>query len=248
MPNPLAFRKIFAVIAPSVNTTVQPEFDAMRPAGVTNQMGRISTPNVKIQTDADFIKHVEGMRAGISQAADQVMTTRADYMIMALSLECFWEGVAGNESLLKAMRERTGVGVTLGSTGILAALERYGGIKKISLITPHKPLGDERVRQFFIECGYEVVNLKSFNIQVPSEIADVTPLQLREAIMEVDGSDVDAIIQVGTNLVMAETAALAEAWLGKPVLAINTATYWHALRENGINDKVFGFGRLLTDF
>jgi hypothetical protein len=37
-------------------------------------------------------------------------------------------------------------------------------------------------------------------------------------------------------------------WLGKPVIAINTATYWHALRQNGITDKMQGFGRLLEEF
>ena len=41
-------------------------------------------------------------------------------------------------------------------------------------------------------------------------------------------------MQVGTNLAMAELAATAEFWLGKPVIAINTATYWYALRDYGI--------------
>jgi maleate isomerase len=40
----------------------------------------------------------------------------------------------------------------------------------------------------------------------------------------------------------------AELWLGKPVIAINTATYWHALRRNGVADKIQGLGRLLEDF
>ena len=48
---------------------------------------------------------------------------------------------------------------------------------------------------------------------------------------------VDAIVQVGTNLAMAEVAAMAEFWLDKPVLAINTATYWYALRDYGIKDR-----------
>ena len=65
---------------------------------------------------------------------------------------------------------------------------------------------------------------------------------------DLDGDDVDAIVQVGTNLCMARLAGEAERWLGKPVIAINTATYWHALRANGINDKVQGFGRLLSEF
>lgn len=65
---------------------------------------------------------------------------------------------------------------------------------------------------------------------------------------ELDGPEVDAIIQVGTNLSMVRLAAEAEDWLGKPVIAINTATYWHALRANGIADRMSGFGRLLSDF
>ena len=47
---------------------------------------------------------------------------------------------------------------------------------------------------------------------------------------------------------MVRPAAAAELWLGKPVIAINTATYWHALRQSGIDDKVQGFGRLLEEF
>ena len=47
---------------------------------------------------------------------------------------------------------------------------------------------------------------------------------------------------------MAEVAAMAEFWLDKPVIAINTATYWYALRQNGIEDKVYGFGKLLSEY
>jgi len=47
---------------------------------------------------------------------------------------------------------------------------------------------------------------------------------------------------------MVKLAAEAEQWLGKPVIAINTATYWHALRANGITDKIYGLGRLLEEF
>jgi maleate isomerase len=67
----------------------------------------------------------------------------------------------------------------------------------------------------------------------------------REAIRQLDGDDVDAIVQVGTNLSMIRLAAAAELFLGKPVIAINTATYWHALRAVGIPDRKAGFGSLM---
>ena len=41
---------------------------------------------------------------------------------------------------------------------------------------------------------------------------------------------------------MVKLADEAERWLGKPVLAINAAMLWHALRARGIHDRVSGFG------
>jgi len=64
---------------------------------------------------------------------------------------------------------------------------------------------------------------------------------------EVNDAQVEAIVQCGTNLAFARVAGLAEFWLEKPVIAINTATWWWALRSNGIDDKVSGYGRLLED-
>ena len=88
-------------------------------------------------------------------------------------------------------------------------------------------------------------------LQCPSwiAIAGVPTETCRATLRALDGDDVDAIIQVGTNLSMVRLAAAAELWLGKPVIAIkNTATYWHALRANGITDRIPGFGRLLEEF
>ena len=41
MVDALGFRGKFAVIAPSTNTSVQPDFDDMRAPGITNHFSRI---------------------------------------------------------------------------------------------------------------------------------------------------------------------------------------------------------------
>ena len=56
-----------------------------------------------------------------------------------------------------------------------------------------------------------------------------------------------AIVAFGANLPFAKLADETERWLDKPVLAINTCIYWWSLRQNGINDKIEGFGSLLQD-
>ena len=120
------------------------------------------------------------------------------------------------------------------------------GAKRIAVLTPHQPRGDEQVRRYFEEAGYTIPRLIGLKCPSPVHIAHVTRPQVTEALRALDGDDVDALVQVGTNLAAIDACAEAERWLGKPVLAINAATYWHALRADGITDRMDGFGSLLA--
>jgi maleate isomerase len=246
MTDSLGFRRKFAVIAPSTNTSVQPEFDAMRPRGVTNHFGRIHIPNDPVRNDDDFNILIGNIRKETMQTIDQVMTCEPDYLVMGMSSETFWDGLEGSQRLMERVEARAGVKVAMGSDASQAALKRYGA-KRLGIITPYMPVGDAQVRRFFTDCGFEIVRLKGLRGSSPVTYAHVSEQELRAAILEVDGPDVDAVIQVGTNLAMARLAGIAEFWLGKPVLAINTCIYWWALRQNGIDDKIEGFGSLLLE-
>jgi maleate isomerase len=247
MVDSLGWRMKFGVIAPSTNTVVQPEFDAMRPRGVTNHFWRIHIPNDPLRNDGDFTKLIETVRGELMAAVDRVMTCEPDHLIMGMSSETFWDGLEGSERLRERVEARAGVKVTMGSDASRQALRQYGDVKRIGVVTPYMPVADAQVRHFFADCGFDVIRLKGLRCAGPVLIAHVTEHELREAICEVDGPEVEAIVQVGTNLAMARLAAIAEFWLDKPVLAINTATYWWALRRNGIADKIDGYGSLLLD-
>lgn len=246
MPDKLGFRKIVGVVIPSVNTAAQPEFESMRPRGVTNQTARIMTPLVPLADEASFLRHVENMQAGLDAAIEAIVTCQPDHLIMGLSLETFWGGLEASEKLLRSLERQVGIGVSMGSNAILEGLRRLGAGRRIALLTPHPPLGNEKVRTFFTEAGYTVVRLHAIPFKNGLEYARVTDAQLRDALGALDGPDVDAIVQVGTNLPMSAFAAQAEIWLRKPVLAINAVIYWHALRSSGIADQVDGFGTLLS--
>src|SRR5690606_16193074 len=159
--------------------------------------------------------------------------------------ETFWDGKERADTLKAQVEERAGMNVAMGSDACQEALKTFGDIKRIAVITPYMPIGDEQVRKFFTDCGYEVVTVKGLKCKSPMLIADERQQTRRDAIIEVNDPAVEAIVQAGTNLAMARVAAIAEFWLDKPVIAINTATYWHALRMNGIEDKIQGFGSLL---
>ena len=142
------------------------------------------------------------------------------------------------------LKSASGVGVSIGSHSCTAALKTYGNIKRIAILSPYYPVANEQVRRYFTDSGFEVVRDVYLQCKSWTAIAEVTTDVLREQLILLDGNghDVDAIVQVGTNLSMVRLAAAAELWLGKPVIAINTATYWHALRQNKIMDKIAGLG------
>lgn len=246
MVDSLGYRAKFGVIAPSTNTSVQPEFDAMRPVGVTNHFSRIVIPDNKVTSDDDFNRLMDDIRATMMDSVDAVMTCSPDYLVMGMSAETFWDGLDGSAKLQAAVEARAGIKVAMGSDACQAALRQYGDIKRIAVITPYMPVGDRQVDKFFTDCGFQVQAIKGLKCASPMLIAHTSEQTLRDCIIELNDPSVEAIVQVGTNLAMARLAGIAEFWIDKPVIAINTATYWYALRQNGITDKVQGFGSLLA--
>ena len=104
------------------------------------------------------------------------------------------------------------------------------------------------VRAYFLEADFGVVRLKGLKCASPRVIAQVPLQDIRNALRELDGDDVDALVTLGTALPAAGVAAEAERWLSKPVLAVNVVSFWHALRQCGIEDRLHGHGRILEEF
>jgi len=243
----LGYRSKFAVLVPSTNTTVQAEFDDMRVRGVTNHLTRIAIPNIPLHNDDDFNRLITLIEEAQEDAINRVMSCEPDYFVMGISAETFWNGLDASIRLKKQVMDMTGLGVAMGSEACQEALQKFNA-KKLAIITPYQPVGDRNVVRFFNECGFEVPRIKGLKCESPVKIAHVQPETLINEIKAIDGDDIDAIVQVGTNLSMARVASVAEEFLGKPVIAINSAIYWHALRQNGIHDQFDGFGQLFSKY
>ncbi|MCB2002637.1 MAG: hypothetical protein KDH93_24870 [Rhodoferax sp.] len=241
----LGFRMKFGLLGPSTNTIVQPDMDDMRPVGVTNHYSRIEVPNMDVKSDADFLRLVDIILENTLTAADLLKSCEMQYLVMGMSATTFWNGRRGAEAYRNLLRERVGVDVSCGSFATEAALHAVGA-RRIAFLSPYFPSANAQVRRFYEDCGFTVVRDMCMRRPTPVLIAHTQDSECRQAILQIDGDDVDAVVQVGTNLSMVRLAAAAELFLGKPVIAINTATYWHALRAVGIADRLAGFGSLLS--
>lgn len=247
MADRLGYRLKLGIVIPSTNTIVQPETDAMRPPGVTNHIGRIHIPDLPLTNDTEFEQMVDAIGPDLHGAVDRVMTCKPAHLIMAMSIPTFWGGVAGAARLRERLEARAGVAVSLGSSACAEALRKFPQVRTIGILTPYQPIGDAHVARFFEESGWCVSEVHS--LKRPSEvlIGHATESDLRDGLKVLAAKGVDAIVQAGTDLAMADLAGEAERWLGIPVIAINVATYWSALRANAVHDRVQGFGSLLAE-
>ncbi|QFU76478.1 Asp/Glu racemase [Halioglobus maricola] len=253
----IAKRAQIGVIIPSTNTGVEYDLQKFGLDGVTWHPSRFwielrnwadEVDSTGESADTVFERFLEIMRGEIPQSLRYVMSAKVNHIMLGMSAETFWGGVEGSIQFEQGIREHIGdLGLTTGAEATKQAIDVFGA-KTVSVITPYPPVGDVNVRQYYEELGYEVKAVKGLNRPSATAIAE-TPIQdVIDAVKEVDGDDVDIIIQAGTNLSTVDLFPTLEHYLEKPLVPINVATVWHALRACGVNDKITGKGRLLEEF
>ena len=147
MTDSLGHRAKFGILAPSTNTSVQPEFEAMKPCGVTHHHSRLIIPDVKVTDDASFMVMMDRIRGALFPALEAVLTCHPDFVVLGMSAETFWDGLDGSKQLQRRLDKVAKCGVVMGSDACQAALRRYGrSIKRLGVITPYMPIGDRQVR------------------------------------------------------------------------------------------------------
>jgi maleate isomerase len=247
----LAWRMAFGVTTPSPNTVVQPEYDDLRPPGVTNHLGRMVIPEMTIASNEDFDRLVEAIDAALEPAVASVMDARPNAFVLGISALAIWGGtVEWGEHLKARIRKVAGfeIPVALASDAIVAALRAHGVKRRIAVMEPYYPTIEPRMQGVLGAYGYEIVRFNHMRGDNPASYSVLSAQKMIQAIRSIDGPDVEAIVQFGANLPFARLADEAERWLDKPVISVNVATYWHALRTNGITDKAYGFTQLMSRF
>jgi len=237
------------VIIPSTNIGVEYDCQRIIPPGVTWHFGRFFVGQPDLSSDDLFLAFIDAIRKTIPDAIRDIMTCEPSYIMMGMSAETFWGGLDGNREFEQRLRAQIGprMGLTSGAAALKAALDAFGA-KRVAALTPYQPVGDAQVRRFLEESGYAVANVIGLRCDTATSIAHTPPREVIEAVLALDGDDVDAIVQAGTNLSTLDVFPALEKQLGKPVIPINVATIWHALRACGVDDRFFGRGWLLERF
>lgn len=240
MTDAFGFRAVFSILLPATNAVVEPDMAALRPPGVTNQTYRFPFPGLP--------DTVEGLTDLMRPTLDLALACEPDRVVVGYTPEYMPDGVTAASRLRSFVEEKVGLPVTVASDAVSEALKALG-VKRIGLVTPFLPEANRNVMSYFSALGFSVVSEAGFSSAHKGRVytARISEADVRDAFARVDTPEVEALVQVGTALVCAGFVDGLEAHHGKPVIAVNSATYWLALRQHGITDRLDGHGILLKN-
>ena len=238
--SPYGYRAKIGIITPGVNTALEPELYQMAPKGVSFHATKL------LLTGKATAESYSTMWTDTERAARELET--ADCDIIA------WACTSGSvltppKAIEDAITKVAGCPSFCTITAVLAALKAMN-VRRIALGTPYVSFINETEIEFLEREGFEVVSMYGLELGVTQEerrgIGRVPPQSLHRFCRHIDNQKADVLFISCANMAGVGELEAIEAERGKPVITSNLATFWHALRQVGINDRIEGFRSLLS--
>ena len=236
----MAIRKRIGLIVPSTNTTVEPDFRMAAPRDVTFHSHRMWMDE---DTTTDI---VDRMNADVEQAARYLATASVDLIVYACTGGSFYKGRGYDRELLASIEAAAGVPAEATAPAAADALAQLG-VRTISVTSPYGDWRDERLKEYYTECGFDVLNVDGEPVASAagnSGICDQPPESVLEFSAGACRPEAEALFCSCTAWRSMEVAAELEQRLSRPVVTSNQATVWAAFKRLDIEPRP-GFGSLM---
>jgi maleate isomerase len=241
----LATRAKIAVIVPATNTIVQPEMESMRPHGVTNHVSRMLLPPRPYDDMTVYKQALETEKGNLEEALALVMPCEPHAVAHGHSIHSFRGDLKRAQDEQKRLQELAGgIPFITPSVAVLEGLRAIGSPRRIGVLTPYWPPANGLITDFFESCGYDVVASHGMQSRGPIAVAQFSREEIMNGFAQAMAPGVEALVHVGTNLPVSAFTSEIETHFGVPMIGVNVATYWLALRQCGIQDPLTGFGLL----
>jgi maleate isomerase len=232
---------LLGVLTPQANTTVEAEFWALLPTGMSLLNARMCSPKQSIEERLrDYFEHLEQHASQFGNAP-----------IQALSVACTGSSyLAGKEqerSALQALSDRLQRPVTTSGLAMVHALKSLGA-SRIGLISPYPADLTAHSVTYWQSHGLEVVRVE--NVLSEAHNATFHPIytlpshQASLPVERLSQLDIDAIAMLGTGMPTLAALTLANRNQPRlPVISCMLATVWWSCRL--INKEIPGLGHWL---
>ncbi len=224
------------LLVPSSNTTMEPEFYRMAPAGVSIHTARMMLEDVTLET---LIKMAEEA----VKEAKGLATAEVDLILYGCTSGSFVGGVDWEEKLVDRIERKTGIPTISTSRAVIDA-QRELNVEKIAVATPYTDEVNQRARDFLEAYGISVTAIRGLGIVKGVDIGRVEDPTV-EKLVESVVNGADAVFISCTNLPTIKLIEPLENKLKRPIVTSNQASLWAALRRCRLTG-VEGYGILLS--
>lgn len=225
------------VIAPSINTCIEPQFRTLAPPGVEFHVTRL-----RLRSGDPSELLAMGESAGA--AAELLADLDPDLVLFQCTAATTIGGPAYEADLVARVAAAAGRQATSTGSAVAAALRTLQA-ERVALITPYEPEINAAEARFLDGHGLRVVEDRALGLEA-SAFTSVSPAEWLDVVRGSRARDADAVFLSCTNVRTLEVIEPLERELGRPVVTSNQAGLWHALRLAGVDVAVSGYGRLLT--
>jgi maleate cis-trans isomerase len=221
------------VIVPSWNTVMEYEFKRM--AGEATSLHA-----QRIRHTADTEENVKWLSTQAPEAAELLSHAKVNAICFGCTASGFLKTPDEDRAFAVGLQKRTGISTTTSSASIVEALRKMGA-KKISVASPYEPWMNEKLREYLVADGFEVVAMKGLGTQAHGS---VQPETVKALALEVVRPQTEAVFISCSNFRTLDIIEAVEKECGKPVVTSNQAAMWGSLRAIGDKRAVPGAGRL----
>ena len=235
----MSFTGRIGLLAPSSNTTVEPEFYRALPEGVTLHTARL--PIVTVTPES-----IGKMADSLDEQSKLVATADVDVIILGATAPSFLKGLGYDREVSERITKVTGKPATTTSTALLEAMKTLN-VTRIALGSAYSPQVNDICANFLEANGVTVVSKDGLNVIDNLQIGRLDVQTAYDLGKKVDHPDAQAIVLACTNWKSMAIIEQLEQALGKPVLSTTQVSIWAALRKFGYPRGISGYGRLLAD-
>lgn len=230
------WRARIGLIIPSLNVTIEPEFNAMAPEGVSIHATRVLLE----RGTAEALRHMAGET---EKAAELLATAQVDIIVYACTTGSLVGGLGWDQKLIGRIESKSNIMATTTATAVVAALKELA-VNSVAVATPYIDELNHMEKAFLEANGIKVAHIEGLSFTKGGELNNLDPGVAYALGKKVDRDTAQAVFLSCTGF---KTIAIIEALeqdLGKPVLSSNTATLWDVLRRLRIKEPVVGYGEL----
>ena len=226
------------VIVPSLNNTLEPEFNRMAPPG-------IAIFATRLRLERGVPDDLRAMAELAEQAGELLLHADVDIIAYCCTTGSLIDGVDWDRALAARIHEATGLPVTTTASAVIGAMRELG-IERVSVATPYIDEVNEIERAFIEAHGIRVINIEGLQFTRGEELHGLEPEAARAFCRAAADDRADGLFISCTDFAAIDFVAELERDLSRPVITSNTATLWEVLRTLGHDAPIEGFGRLLA--